>query len=289
MPASRPPAPGPGPGAPGHPLPSAADVLARLAETLDVGALLRDVPGLSREGLQALLREAAAAVCRQDGVPQPGGAAGGGSRRPGVLAGAASLPGPRLPHGSPLLPGTQSLGPRGGRPGPQGQPGSAHRSAARGEAPAGERQPAEAPERRVRMHVDGSSRGNPGEAGAGVVFFGPDGRVLGKAGRYLGLATNNEAEYQALLLGLEVARARGLRRLEIVADSELLVRQLTGAYKVREPRLKALCDQALARLSGLDGYTIRHARRAENAEADAMANAAIDDRLRGLPDLVWYG
>lgn len=139
------------------------------------------------------------------------------------------------------------------------------------------------------MHVDGASRGNPGEAGAGVVFFGPDGRILGKAGRYLGLATNNEAEYRALLFGLEIARARGLRRLDIVADSELLVRQITGAYRVREPRLRPLYDEAVARLSGLDAYTIRHARRAENTEADAMANAAIDERLQGLPDLVWYG
>ncbi len=139
------------------------------------------------------------------------------------------------------------------------------------------------------MHVDGASRGNPGEAGAGVVFFGPDGRLLGEAGRYLGRATNNEAEYQGLLLGLEIAARRELRDLDVVADSELLVKQLTGEYRVREPRLKVLHAEVQARLATLGRVTFRHARRANNAEADAMANAAIDRRLRGLEDLVWYG
>lgn len=138
------------------------------------------------------------------------------------------------------------------------------------------------------MHVDGASRGNPGEAGAGVAFFGPDGRLIGEAGRYLGCATNNEAEYQGLLLGLEVARAQGLRELEVVADSELLVKQLKGEYRVREPRLRKLYDELQARLASFR-WTIRHTPRADNAEADRMANEAIDRRLRGLDDRVWHG
>ncbi|HWP34380.1 MAG TPA: ribonuclease HI family protein [Thermodesulfobacteriota bacterium] len=138
------------------------------------------------------------------------------------------------------------------------------------------------------MLVDGASRGNPGEAGAGVVFLRADGRLLGEAGRYLGRATNNEAEYGALLLGLEVARHHGLSALEIVSDSELLVRQLKGVYRVREPRLRKLHEEVLARLAPFV-WSVRHVRREENAQADAMANRAIDERLRGLPDHVWYG
>jgi enoyl-CoA hydratase/carnithine racemase/ribonuclease HI len=135
--------------------------------------------------------------------------------------------------------------------------------------------------------VDGASRGNPGEAGAGVVFSDAQGRVVGRAGQYLGRATNNVAEYQALLLGLEIAERRGLRELDIYADSNLLVQQLRGAYKVTKPHLQALHAEARARLARLARYTLQHTYRAGNAEADAMANAAIDRKLRGLDDLEW--
>lgn len=141
----------------------------------------------------------------------------------------------------------------------------------------------------VRMHVDGASRGNPGPAGAGVAFFDAAGRLVGEAGLYLGIATNNEAEYNGLLLGLEIASAHGLRDLDVVADSELLVKQMNGQYKVREPRLKALHARVREQAARLGRVTFRHVPRAENAEADRMSNEAIDRRLRGLPDLVWHG
>lgn len=137
------------------------------------------------------------------------------------------------------------------------------------------------------MHVDGASRGNPGPAGAGVAFFDADGQLVGEAGRYLGRATNNEAEYQGLLLGLEIAEAHGLRDLDVVADSELLVKQLNGVYRVREPRLQALHAKVREAAARLGRVTFRHVLRAENAEADRMSNEAIDRRLRGLDDLVW--
>ncbi len=141
----------------------------------------------------------------------------------------------------------------------------------------------------IRMHVDGASRGNPGPAGAGVAFFDAAGRLVGEAGLYLGKATNNEAEYQGLLLGLEIAAAHGLRDLDVVADSELLVKQLNGQYKVRHPRLQVLHAKAREQASRLGRVTFRHVFRAENTEADRMSNEAIDRRLRGIADLVWHG
>lgn len=137
------------------------------------------------------------------------------------------------------------------------------------------------------MHVDGASRGNPGPAGAGVAFFDADGRLVGEAGLYLGTATNNEAEYHGLLLGLEIAAARGLRDLDVVTDSELLVKQLNGQYKVRNPRLQVLYGRVRERAARLGRVTFRHVVRANNAEADRMSNEAIDRRLRGMADVVW--
>lgn len=145
------------------------------------------------------------------------------------------------------------------------------------------------PPRAVRMHVDGASRGNPGPAGAGVAFFDAAGRLVGEAGLYLGTATNNEAEYQGLLLGLEVAEAHGLRDLDVAADSELLVKQLNGLYRVREPRLRLLHAKAREAAARLGRVTFRHVFRAQNVEADRMSNEAIDRRLRGLSDVVWHG
>lgn len=142
--------------------------------------------------------------------------------------------------------------------------------------------------RAVRMHVDGASRGNPGPAGAGVAFFDAAGRLVGEAGLYLGTATNNEAEYHGLLLGLEIAAAHGLRDLDVVADSELLVKQLNGQYKVREPRLQVLHAKAREQAARLGRVTFRHVFRAQNTEADRMSNEAIDRRLRGAADLVWH-
>ncbi len=151
----------------------------------------------------------------------------------------------------------------------------------------GRRGAAAAP-RAVRMQVDGASRGNPGPAGAGVAFFDAAGRLIGEAGKYLGTATNNEAEYQGLLLGLDIAAAHGLRDLDVAADSELLVKQLNGQYKVRHPRLQPLHAAVCEKAARLGRVTFRHVYREENTEADRMSNEAIDRRLRGIEDLVWH-
>lgn len=126
------------------------------------------------------------------------------------------------------------------------------------------------------MHVDGGARGNPGPAAVGVRVTGPGGEVLDEAAERIGTATNNVAEYRAVLLGIERARALGASEIEIVNDSELIARQLMGAYKVKHPEMKALHTQALAALSGFDRWRIRTVPRAQNAGADALVNAALD-------------
>ena len=126
------------------------------------------------------------------------------------------------------------------------------------------------------VHVDGGSRGNPGPAAIGVVVSQPDGPVLDQLGERIGVATNNVAEYRALLRGLERAAALGAREVELVNDSELVARQVTGAYKVKHPAMKPLYEQAIAALKGFDRWSIRSVPRAENAHADALVNEALD-------------
>lgn len=128
-----------------------------------------------------------------------------------------------------------------------------------------------------RLFTDGASRGNPGLAAAGIVLYGgPGGGELHREGRALGILTNNQAEYRALLLGLAAARRLGVERLEIAMDSELIVRQLEGRYKVKHPQLKPLYEEARLALAAFTGWRVRHVPRAENALADALANAALD-------------
>ena len=139
---------------------------------------------------------------------------------------------------------------------------------------------AEAPET-VVVHVDGGARGNPGPAGIGVVVSSPDGEVLREEGRYIGEATNNVAEYRALLLGLELARELGARAVEVVNDSELVAKQIAGQYKVKHPAMKPLFIEAMRALRGFDRWSVRTVPRAENADADALVNQALDSaRLR---------
>ena len=128
----------------------------------------------------------------------------------------------------------------------------------------------------VVVHVDGGARGNPGPAAIGVVVSGPDGEVLEEVAEPIGIATNNVAEYRALLRGLERARALGAREIEIVNDSELVARQVSGAYKVRHPAMKPLYAEAMAALSDFDRWRIRSVPRAENARADELVNEALD-------------
>ncbi len=136
-----------------------------------------------------------------------------------------------------------------------------------------------APLRRLKVYCDGASRGNPGLAGAGSVLVDEKGHVVDRVGKFLGRATNNFAEYQGLLLGLRRARQLGAGEVEIVADSELLVRQLKGVYKVRNPTLRELHDEANTLLAEFDRWTVRHVYREQNTEADEMSNRAIDEKM----------
>ena len=128
------------------------------------------------------------------------------------------------------------------------------------------------------LRCDGASRGNPGPAGAGMVLFDPQGRLQANQGRYLGETTNNVAEYQALLLGLEEARKIEVQKLRIFADSELMVKQLTGRYRVKSPHLIPLWREAVNALKKFEAWAIAHVPREENHLADAAANRAIDQK-----------
>jgi ribonuclease HI len=129
------------------------------------------------------------------------------------------------------------------------------------------------------VHVDGGARGNPGPAAIGVVVSEPDGQLLDEIAERIGVATNNVAEYKAVLRGLERAAELGARAVEIVNDSELVARQLTGVYKVKHPSMKPLHKEAISALRGFDRWEIRSVPRAENARADALVNAALDGTL----------
>ncbi len=133
---------------------------------------------------------------------------------------------------------------------------------------------------KVVIHVDGGARGNPGPAAAGAVVSTPDGDVLDEAAEVIGVATNNVAEYRGVLLGLARARELGATEVELVNDSELVARQLTGAYRVKKPDLKPLHAAALAALKGFERWSVRSVPRAQNAAADALVNQALDARGR---------
>jgi ribonuclease HI len=129
---------------------------------------------------------------------------------------------------------------------------------------------------RLRVHVDGGARGNPGPAAIGVVVSDSRGRVLDELGERIGVATNNVAEYRAMLRGLQRAAELGAREVEVVNDSELVARQLRGVYKVKHPSMKPLYQEAMSALRGFDRWEVRSVPRAENARADALVNAALD-------------
>jgi len=126
------------------------------------------------------------------------------------------------------------------------------------------------------VNVDGGARGNPGPAAIGVVVSDLDGTVIDEFAEPIGVATNNVAEYRAVLKGIERAQGLGAAEIELIGDSELVARQLTGAYKVKHPSMKPLHAQALAALSGFDRWRIRTVPRAQNARADALVNEALD-------------
>ncbi len=129
------------------------------------------------------------------------------------------------------------------------------------------------------LRADGASRGNPGEAAYGYLIYDCEGRVLAQEGRYLGRMTNNEAEYHGLLAGLRRAQALGLQRLDVQMDSELVVRQMLGQYRVKAANLLPLYREARQLIAAFRG-NISHVRRGGNAAADRLANLALDERAR---------
>jgi ribonuclease HI len=131
------------------------------------------------------------------------------------------------------------------------------------------------------VHVDGGARGNPGPAAVAAVVTGSDGEVLAEEAEYIGEATNNVAEYRAVLLGLSLARSLGAREVEVINDSELVARQIGGQYKVKNPGLRPLYQQALAGLRGFDRWSVRNVPRALNERADELVNQALDEAALG--------
>jgi len=184
---------------PGGPL--RGEALQTLAETLDVEATLARLPGLTRDGLRAILLDAAVAPADQ---PPARGA------------------------------------------------------------------------RSVVVYTDGASRGNPGRSGAGVLITAEDGREIARHSRFLGQMTNNMAEYTALLIALKEARNAGADTITVKSDSELLVRQINGEYKVKNDALRIMHQSAMDLLRGFKRWKVTHVRREQNQEADLLANQALD-------------
>jgi len=128
-----------------------------------------------------------------------------------------------------------------------------------------------------RANIDGGSRGNPGPASYGVVIRDPRGQVVAKLKKYIGRTTNNVAEYYGLIAALDYAQQHGIRALRVESDSELLVRQMLGQYKVKSPELRPLFERARKMAQAFDSFKISHVYREQNADADALANEALDE------------
>jgi ribonuclease HI len=129
---------------------------------------------------------------------------------------------------------------------------------------------------RLVVHVDGGARGNPGPAAIAAVLADADGTILDERSETIGRATNNVAEYRAVLLGIERAGALGAAELELVGDSELIVKQVRGEYRVKDAGLRELHSQVRAALEGFERWSIRNVPREENAHADRLVNEALD-------------
>ncbi len=126
------------------------------------------------------------------------------------------------------------------------------------------------------MFADGGSRGNPGPAASGSVLFGPNGEDIGERGVFLGIATNNVAEWNGLCAGLELALEHGIKRLAVRLDSELVVKQITGLYRVKNENLQPFYHRAKVLLRKFEFVDIQHVRRKHNAAADAVVNQVLD-------------
>jgi ribonuclease HI len=127
------------------------------------------------------------------------------------------------------------------------------------------------------VNVDGGSRGNPGPAAIAAVVTTPDGAPVEERAETIGVATNNIAEYRALLLGIELAKAHGATEVKLIGDSELIVKQVRGEYRVKDAGLRPLHAEAVKALSDFERWSISHVRREKNAQADALLNDALDD------------
>jgi ribonuclease HI len=132
----------------------------------------------------------------------------------------------------------------------------------------------------ISAHCDGGARGNPGPAGYGALVQAADGSILAELSEFLGLRTNNFAEYSGLLGCLDFALKNGYPKLRVVSDSELMVKQIQGKYQVKSPDLKPLYDEAKRRIGKLEGFEISHALRHKNKDADRLANEAMDRGMR---------
>ena len=128
----------------------------------------------------------------------------------------------------------------------------------------------------ITAHCDGGARGNPGPAGFGALIQDAGGHVLAELSEFLGIQTNNFAEYSGLLASLDFALSHGHRRLRVISDSELMVKQIQGKYKVKSPGLRPLFEQARKKIAQLDAFEIVHALRHKNKDADRLANQAMD-------------
>ena len=130
---------------------------------------------------------------------------------------------------------------------------------------------------RVVVNVDGGARGNPGPAAIAAVATTPEGEPVASRGEAIGRATNNVAEYRALLLGIELAQELGASEVDLVGDSELVVKQVKGEYRVKDANLRPLHGQVRAALGNFDRWSIRHVRREQNAAADRLVNETLDE------------
>ncbi|MGZ5341675.1 MAG: ribonuclease HI family protein [Solirubrobacterales bacterium] len=129
---------------------------------------------------------------------------------------------------------------------------------------------------RAVVNVDGGARGNPGPAAVAAVLSTSDGEVLESRGGLIGKATNNVAEYRAMLLGIELAKAHGADEIELIGDSELVVRQIRGEWKIKNAPLRELRAEVIKALEDFDSWTVRNVRRERNVAADALVNETLD-------------
>ena len=130
--------------------------------------------------------------------------------------------------------------------------------------------------KKVEIFIDGAARGNPGPAGLGVVIKDADKKTIKEFYKYIGNATNNIAEYNALVYGLQEAHMLGAEEVKLNLDSELVAQQLRGEFRVRDLKIKSLFDQAIHLINGFKSFEVKHIRREENKEADKLANKAIN-------------